>query len=90
MHLASGSSLGLGAPPQSAAELAAISAYVARNAPGVLLKEVKNFEPIDTEDYFTDLEVVGTIPPEMCGEYVRNGPNAFGGNNLSSFNDGCC
>jgi len=31
--------------------------------------------PLDREATFTDLAVQGTIPPELDGTYVRNGPN---------------
>ena len=34
-----------------------------------------NFAPIKDEITTTDLEVVGTIPPELEGLYVRNGAN---------------
>ena len=34
-----------------------------------------NFAPLSSEDDFADLEIVGAIPPELCGTYYRNGPN---------------
>ncbi|MEM6954615.1 MAG: carotenoid oxygenase family protein [Myxococcota bacterium] len=34
--------------------------------------------PTDTESTHLDLKVEGTIPPELEGLYVRNGPNALG------------
>ncbi|HVN87831.1 MAG TPA: carotenoid oxygenase family protein [Candidatus Binatia bacterium] len=34
-----------------------------------------NFGPIRSEDEFTDLKVIGEIPPELNGTYYRNGPN---------------
>ncbi|MEM9487876.1 MAG: carotenoid oxygenase family protein, partial [Myxococcota bacterium] len=34
--------------------------------------------PIDQESTHTDLRVDGTIPPQLIGLYVRNGPNALG------------
>lgn len=33
------------------------------------------FAPIDVEHTAFDLEVVGTLPPELDGRYLRNGPN---------------
>ena len=37
-----------------------------------------NFAPVDESEAF-DLEVVGTLPPELDGIYVRNGPNPLSG-----------
>ncbi len=34
-----------------------------------------NFAPVGTELTVTDLEVTGSIPPELSGRYVRTGPN---------------
>lgn len=34
-----------------------------------------NFAPVADELTVADLEVEGTIPPELTGRYVRNGPN---------------
>ena len=34
-----------------------------------------NFAPMRREDDFTDLKIVGAIPPELSGTYYRNGPN---------------
>ncbi|MDY7106784.1 MAG: carotenoid oxygenase family protein [Actinomycetota bacterium] len=34
-----------------------------------------NFAPVGEELTATDLEVIGSIPPELRGRYVRNGPN---------------
>ena len=34
-----------------------------------------NYSPIDTEITATDLEVIGEIPKDLNGMYVRNGPN---------------
>ena len=34
-----------------------------------------NFAPIFEEWTELDLEVTGSIPPELCGRYFRNGPN---------------
>ena len=34
------------------------------------------FEPVDDELDTMELPVQGTIPPELDGSYVRNGPNA--------------
>ncbi len=33
--------------------------------------------PLHDERTITDLKVTGTIPVELCGRYVRNGPNPF-------------
>ena len=33
------------------------------------------YAPIDTEHTSLDLEVTGTLPPELDGRYLRNGPN---------------
>jgi carotenoid cleavage dioxygenase-like enzyme len=35
-----------------------------------------NFAPATVEETVTDLEVVGTLPPELSGLYLRNGPNS--------------
>jgi carotenoid cleavage dioxygenase len=34
-----------------------------------------NFGPVDDEVTLTDLRVTGTIPDELTGRYLRNGPN---------------
>ncbi|RYY65702.1 MAG: carotenoid oxygenase family protein, partial [Comamonadaceae bacterium] len=36
-----------------------------------------NNAPVQTEDVFDDLPVIGTLPADFSGLYVRNGPNAF-------------
>jgi carotenoid cleavage dioxygenase len=36
-----------------------------------------NNGPIHQEDVFTNLQVIGTVPTDLNGLYVRNGPNAF-------------
>ncbi len=36
-----------------------------------------NNAPIHQEDVFDDLPVVGTVPADFSGLYVRNGPNAY-------------
>lgn len=38
-----------------------------------------NFAPVLNEVTAYDLPCVGAIPPELCGLYVRNGPNPKGG-----------
>lgn len=38
-----------------------------------------NFAPVAAELTETDLEVIGEIPVELSGRYVRNGPNPIGG-----------
>ncbi|MCU1496375.1 MAG: carotenoid oxygenase [Acidimicrobiales bacterium] len=35
------------------------------------------FAPVDVEVTAFDLEVTGTLPPELDGRYLRNGPNPF-------------
>ncbi len=40
--------------------------------------EQGNFAPLATELTETDLEVIGEIPAELSGRYVRNGPNPIG------------
>ncbi len=37
-----------------------------------------NLAPVSEEITETNLRVTGTIPPELDGRYVRNGPNPFG------------
>jgi 8'-apo-carotenoid 13,14-cleaving dioxygenase len=34
-----------------------------------------NFAPVDEELTLTELDVVGELPPELNGRYLRNGPN---------------
>jgi carotenoid cleavage dioxygenase len=34
-----------------------------------------NFAPVDVETTAVDLAVTGTLPPELRGRYLRNGPN---------------
>ena len=36
-----------------------------------------NNGPIHQEDLFTDLPVIGKVPEDFAGLYVRNGPNAY-------------
>jgi carotenoid cleavage dioxygenase-like enzyme len=36
-----------------------------------------NNAPIDREDHFEDLAVIGQMPSDFSGLYVRNGPNAY-------------
>ena len=36
------------------------------------------FAPVDTEVTALDLQVTGTLPPELDGRYLRNGPNPIG------------
>jgi len=36
-----------------------------------------NNAPIHSEDVFDDLAVIGAVPSDLNGLYVRNGPNAF-------------
>ncbi len=37
-----------------------------------------DFAPVDSEVLATDLEVIGVVPPELEGRYIRNGPNPIG------------
>ena len=37
-----------------------------------------NFAPVEEEVTVTDLEVEGTLPVELTGRYLRNGPNPIG------------
>jgi len=34
-----------------------------------------NYAPVQTELTTFDLQVIGELPPELCGRYLRNGPN---------------
>ena len=34
-----------------------------------------NFAPVEGEQTFTKLEVIGQLPTELCGTLLRNGPN---------------
>ncbi len=36
-----------------------------------------NYSPIEAETEFFDLEVIGSIPPELEGTFLRNGPNPY-------------
>ncbi len=36
-----------------------------------------NNAPVHSEDVFEDLPVIGTMPTDFAGLYVRNGPNAY-------------
>jgi carotenoid cleavage dioxygenase-like enzyme len=36
-----------------------------------------NNAPVHREDVFTDMEVIGQVPADFGGMYVRNGPNSF-------------
>ncbi|HEX7038358.1 MAG TPA: carotenoid oxygenase family protein [Pseudomonadales bacterium] len=37
-----------------------------------------NFAPVTVEHTESELPVLGRIPPELCGRYLRNGPNPIG------------
>lgn len=37
-----------------------------------------NYAPVERETTATDLPVIGAIPEELCGRYLRNGPNPLG------------
>lgn len=47
--------------------------------------EQGNFAAVTTEETFTDLEVTGSIPPELSGLFVRNGSNPPTGTALHWF-----
>jgi len=34
-----------------------------------------NMAPVDVETTAVDLTITGTLPAELCGRYLRNGPN---------------
>ena len=34
-----------------------------------------NYAPVIDEITDTDLQIIGTLPPELNGRYLRNGPN---------------
>ncbi len=44
-----------------------------------------NGRPITEERTVTDLKVIGSIPPELDGRYVRNGPNPLSGTSAHPF-----
>lgn len=44
-----------------------------------------NFAPVKDELTATDLEVVGAVPPELSGTYMRNGANPVTGESLHWF-----
>ena len=44
-----------------------------------------NFGPVDVESTITDLRVTGTLPPELSGRFLRNGPNPAGSVSESSY-----
>ena len=37
-----------------------------------------NYAPVIDEITATDLQIIGTLPPELNGRYLRNGPNPIG------------
>ena len=43
-----------------------------------------NFAPVAEEQTLTQLEVIGQIPPELNGRFLRNGPNPLGEVDASS------
>ena len=44
-----------------------------------------NLAPVTEEITAFDLEVIGTLPPELDGRYLRNGPNPLGPVNASKY-----
>ena len=51
--------------------------------PGMYLSN--NFAPVDVESTITQMEVTGTIPDELTGRFLRNGPNPLGDVDQSSY-----
>ena len=50
-----------------------------------------NYGPIENEIEAYNLEVLGSIPPELNGTFVRNGPNPFDEpSDIGSSVMGCC
>ena len=45
---------------------------------------VDNFAPVREEVTATDLQVIGTLPADLCGRYLRNGPNPLEGIDLAT------
>ena len=37
-----------------------------------------NFGPVDIESTLSDLQVTGSIPEDLAGRFLRNGPNPVG------------
>ena len=37
-----------------------------------------NFAPVEHEVTATDLQLIGELPADLCGRYLRNGPNPLG------------
>lgn len=54
-----------------------------RYAPGMYLSG--NYAPVEVETTATDLEVIGTIPAELSGRFLRNGPNPRGDVDAESY-----
>ena len=44
-----------------------------------------NLAPVSEEVTVFDLEVTGTLPPELDGRYLRNGPNPIGDVNRAKY-----
>lgn len=45
---------------------------------------VDNFAPVREEVTATDLQVIGELPADLCGRYLRNGPNPLEGAELAT------
>lgn len=52
------------------------AAVESQMGPGTGGYHARYFEPVEDELDTTDLSVLGTIPVELDGSYIRNGPNA--------------
>ena len=46
--------------------------------PGNNIYLTGNYAPVEEEVTATDLEVIGELPTELNGRYLRNGPNPIG------------
>ncbi|MFP6809089.1 MAG: carotenoid oxygenase family protein [Pseudomonadales bacterium] len=44
-----------------------------------------NFGPVEVESTITEMNVAGTIPEELTGRFLRNGPNPFNEADASSY-----
>ena len=49
---------------------------------GIYLSD--NFAPVDIESTVTEMEITGSIPEELTGRFLRNGPNPLGEVDTSS------
>ena len=47
-----------------------------------------NYAPVVDEITAIDLQIIGTLPPELNGRYLRNGPNPIGDVDAQDFTRG--